>query len=138
MDETLSCVAVTLGYIVSKQRSQESSLFNASLAGNTSNKYALGKLRFDEEVPVRLSELTQGRATRELASQNSQRALTNSPLVCAFPLKGLNQERAPKDSCANCQMLLHLLDPSWSLGYLRGACYCTVQARTCQLSTVNP
>ena len=49
MDETLYCVAVTLEIYRTK-------LFNAIMAGNASNKYGLGKLRFDEEVPVRLSE----------------------------------------------------------------------------------
>ena len=57
MDETLNCAAMTLGICRIKAASQESGLSMQVLAGNASNnKYGLGKLSFDEEVPIRLRE----------------------------------------------------------------------------------
>jgi hypothetical protein len=60
MGETLHCVAVTLEIYRIQAKNLGIKPFNAIIVGNASNKYGLGKLRFDEEVPVRLSELAQG------------------------------------------------------------------------------
>jgi hypothetical protein len=102
----------------SKQKNPGIKPFNVIMVGNASNKYGLGKLRLDEGVPVRLSELTQGEHYSRLGqSEHAKGTDKVAPRLCFSPRRP-KSGNGHQDSCAKCSGLLHLLDPSWLPYYL--------------------